>query len=474
MNYGDQDFNLKGTWLDKEKDSSSKSKNPGDNPDFMKEKKYEMDSKMQKNLLNDLYGFKSHKPVVSGKVPKSISSTKKTTVGGAGGGNADIVSAMAARLTKLEALCNAQRMEIKEKAEIIEKFEKENKLLKAACSEDSQARFEAINTENKRLKKQAQEMENFLADYGLKWVGTEGSEQNKGDFNKEAAMRDIEVDQSVYRCNLPQEIDMVIMERRVQELNILIESDGPRVVKEKGGIHKFKKHEDIPITFFKNGLLMKGFPFRPYSSKQAQSILSDILEGYFPYDLKSSYPDGVPLKVINQTGEMYVKSEYVGDQSKMRDLSSLQKSGNDPISKDDFLKKLPANVIKGGKIIPVREEIAKKFEDSSNAKNPASQQSEGVIEVDTHATSKGMDEDKIATLRVRTENNKRVLIIKLLEDDTIATLKKYTDDHCESALKNYEIWTTFPRKKYDPTGSETLKDLDLVPNAALILRPAAP
>lgn len=32
----------------------------------------------------------------------------------------------------------------------------------------------------------------------------------------------------------------------------------------------FKAHDDVPIFFFANGLMIKGFPFYPYYAKQAQ------------------------------------------------------------------------------------------------------------------------------------------------------------------------------------------------------------
>jgi len=34
-------------------------------------------------------------------------------------------------------------------------------------------------------------------------------------------------------------------------------------------------------------------------------VLSDILDGYFPYDLKTKYPNGVPLKPIDMCDEVY-------------------------------------------------------------------------------------------------------------------------------------------------------------------------
>ena len=71
------------------------------------------------------------------------------------------------------------------------------------------------------------------------------------------------------------------------------------------GMKGFQHLAEVPIFFFANGLMIKGMPFYPYYSKQAQSVLSDILDGYFPYDLKVKYPDGVPLKPIDMADDTY-------------------------------------------------------------------------------------------------------------------------------------------------------------------------
>ena len=105
-----------------------------------------------------------------------------------------------------------------------------------------------------------------------------------------------------YRNNLPPEIDTEILTRRIEELNFIAEKN--RVVN-KGGVHRIEHHDELRIWFFKNGLVMKGFPFYPYHAKEAQSVLSDILDGYFPYDLKKKYPEGVPLLPVDNTDEVY-------------------------------------------------------------------------------------------------------------------------------------------------------------------------
>ena len=72
------------------------------------------------------------------------------------------------------------------------------------------------------------------------------------------------------------------------------------------GQHQFVSLLEVNIFFYKNGIMIDGFPFSPYHAKEAQSMLSDILDGYFPFDLKTKYPEGVPLKPVDLTDEMYI------------------------------------------------------------------------------------------------------------------------------------------------------------------------
>jgi len=51
-------------------------------------------------------------------------------------------------------------------------------------------------------------------------------------------------------------------------------------------MHKFKKRDPLPIAFFSDGIIIRSFPFYKYSSREAQMILEDILEGYFPSVLR--------------------------------------------------------------------------------------------------------------------------------------------------------------------------------------------
>ena len=265
-------------------------------------------------------------------------------------------------------------------------------------------------------------------------------------------MQDLPNEQLLYRYKLPNEIDIAVIERRIQELNIIADKDAARWVAQ-GGIHRFKAPESVCITFFKNGLVLQGSPFKPYSSNEAQSMLSDILDGYFPYDLKKKYPDGVPLRCVDKTSEMFKAS------GQMQGL-------NDPslglLNKDQFLAQLPESVIRGGDIIPIREDIAKIF---GNEKI-------GTVKVETHVDLliKNTPEFKdVTTLRIKTETGKRNLIILLMFTDTLEALKPYLDKNREGKGK-YELRSTFPAKVFDFSETKTLQQLELVPNFALALR----
>ena len=75
-------------------------------------------------------------------------------------------------------------------------------------------------------------------------------------------------------------------------------------------VHKFRQAEPLPIGFYGNGIAIKGFKFNPYTSKESLRILSDILDGYFPYILKNKYPNGVFIKVLD-----YIEKKYEDDDS---------------------------------------------------------------------------------------------------------------------------------------------------------------
>ena len=58
--------------------------------------------------------------------------------------------------------------------------------------------------------------------------------------------------------------------------------------------------EPVPLTLYKNGFLMFSGPFRPYSDPTAQMCMRDLMDGYFPWELRERFPNGIPFALRDQ------------------------------------------------------------------------------------------------------------------------------------------------------------------------------
>ena len=102
----------------------------------------------------------------------------------------DLLSSMAQRLSKLEAMNAALKNELREKNNHIVALEEDNRQLTMAASEDSIDQIAQLIVERDRYKQQVEEMTKFLQDYGLKWVGGEGG-QREGSFDSKAITEEL-------------------------------------------------------------------------------------------------------------------------------------------------------------------------------------------------------------------------------------------------------------------------------------------
>ena len=198
-----------------------------------------------------------------------------------------------------------------------------------------------------------------------------------------------------------------------------------------------------------------------------QSVLSDILDGYFPYDLKKKYPQGVPLKPVDMVDETY--NNQLRQDPRFKQLSDLD--GLNPLTKQEFLNQFPKQIVKNGNIIPIREELEKKFQETGGIIDVKKLNSNEPIEVETHVNSAQVEASQVVSLRVRTETGVRNVIIKMLVTDTIKQVYDYVTPYIESADGTFfELRTNFPNKAYQKQETKTLKELGLAPSSALIIR----
>lgn len=129
--------------------------------------------------------------------------------------------------------------------------------------------------------------------------------------------------------------------------------------------------------------------------------MSDILDGYFPYDLKDKYPNGVPLKPVDMCDEVYNSHTKVSSE-KAKCLADYEKP-DEPMSKKKFLDQFPETVIRNGEVVKIREDLEKRFGETQkidvnklNSKEP--------IVPKTHVAE---GTEGAVRLRVRTENGGR-------------------------------------------------------------------
>ncbi|XP_011685249.1 PREDICTED: uncharacterized protein LOC105448420 [Wasmannia auropunctata] len=135
------------------------------------------------------------------------------------------------------------------------------------------------------------EIEKFLADYGLIWVGDSKNATNvNGGSNN-----------YINACyeQLIANIDQLNLAAGKGEVHIHHN--------EKGGGATFKTLSCLALKIYKNGMRVNGGPLRSYDDPTAISFIRDILDGYFPSELQQEYPDGVPFMIEDHRTELHIE-----------------------------------------------------------------------------------------------------------------------------------------------------------------------
>ncbi|XP_036146420.1 uncharacterized protein LOC114254278 [Monomorium pharaonis] len=190
------------------------------------------------------------------------------------------------------------------------------------------------------LEHKISEMEKFLADYGLMWVG-----DSKNAINVDGSNNYI----NTYYEQLVANINQLNLTAGKGEVHIHHN--------EKGGGATFKTPSCMILKFYKNGMSINEGPLRSYNNPTVISFIRDILDGYFPSELQQEYPDGVPFMIEDCRTELHVDDSAsfpgqgyrLGKQSPVDNLlSATRKSTNvrprsraNPLSKDNTSENIP-------------------------------------------------------------------------------------------------------------------------------------
>jgi len=292
-------------------------------------------------------------------------------------------------------------------------------------------------------------------------------------------------------------------------------------------IRRLKPHDAVQLEVFRNGLRLGDSKFQSFSDDLAKQIIRDLLDGYFPYELKARYPEGVPLKVLDRTsddfalpfqafrgnGQRLVHDSVQSAQNDkssssssifsaqhapgstqhniIHDMKSLKEDNLNPnrkIEKNAFLNKLPKSVIKSGKIITIREDIEALLQGKTTdrmchqiqtpavrlvrASRPSSAKHDSAddfkVKVDNKAAGDNKAEGETTRIQVRSEEGKRWFLVMKV-DDTLRTLRQKIRTDKMTRLTSFDICTAFPDLLILSNNSQTLLEAGLL-NAVIHLK----
>ncbi|KAJ8603478.1 hypothetical protein CTAYLR_005121 [Chrysophaeum taylorii] len=317
-----------------------------------------------------------------------------------------IVTQMAARLRRVERAMQALRAEVAVKERRVFELEAENARLREGL-------VVRRGEELERLRQQVRDTEAFLGDYGLAWVGQ-------------------------------QEVDVARFLASLRDLTARVGMCGSKQIARVGRVASFETRETEKITVYRDGFMLRAGPFRPFSGDSARAFVRDVLDGYFPAEFKSAYPDGVPFDVVDETGEAYTSGKALGP------------------TPDAFLAKLPKSVVdKRGRILEVRDGVRKRLEKKENRRPRRDA-----------ATTQDPAPHNVAAIQVRDDDGKRMLL-SMRVDDTVGDLRAEIDKNrlvTPGLFPSYEIRTAFPSRRVYDDPQVTLKDAGLAPTATVFLR----
>ncbi|KAJ3598332.1 hypothetical protein NHX12_001843 [Muraenolepis orangiensis] len=267
----------------------------------------------------------------------------------------ELMSSMMQRLTQLEVKVKlqAQEMDLKEKK--ITLLERKLKLPDVGDRED-------LVRKCQRLQTQVTEMEHFLADYGLVWVGDGGTSDAALQLEKaEREQTPPSSDRTMWQPGFQVNFDLVVW--NIRQLN-LVAGEGECVVQATAVGAQLAIRETVPLRLYSNGIVMFEGPFRSHQEPSTQWCLQNLMDGYFPSELQERFPDGVPFEVHDHRHEEFTTrtlwSQLPGTGLTVGAVNNTTSTvPGRKLTMDQFLNRLPKAVVKAETIGHLRKYLDK-------------------------------------------------------------------------------------------------------------------
>lgn len=309
-------------------------------------------------------------------------------------------------------------------------------------------------------------------------------------------------------------VDVEKLLASIAELNAVAGDGKSSVVVGAGGERRLEPRRAKTLTLFRDGFVVDDAPrtFRAFAtSTRNRSYVRDLADGFFPYEYKEAYPEGVPFKLLDRSHESgappgHAFVAFTGNRARLdgkrgedktrvvqktSSVTDVTETEGEKKKDTAFLEKLPRVVVRDGAVVRVREGVGAAMRGAGGA--PARTQT--VLEttvargcfralLEAEGCSNGVDaardddavrardaETCVSTLRVKGMDGQKMYIVKLAGDDTVGKLRRYLRSAGAGDDDNFEIRNAYPPRTF-ADDALTLRDAGLVPNATLLLRPA--
>uniref|UniRef100_A0A670Y6U2 UBX domain protein 11 n=1 Tax=Pseudonaja textilis TaxID=8673 RepID=A0A670Y6U2_PSETE len=205
-----------------------------------------------------------------------------------------------------------------------------------------------------------------------------------------------------------------------------------------------------------------------------QHCLQDIMDGFFPSELQSRYPNGVPFQVTDRRDVSFQERKLPGYFPGYGQAVGRSKPSGPKLTMEQFLNKLPKSLVRDGQVIDIREDLKKTlqvrccliFHEVVLVETPSLTALRKRLEGKQKTECSGTN---ISTLRIKSEDGEKTYIVKMSFTETIGDLRQHLAQNRGEALQPYEILSTFPLQVYN-NDAASLEECGLVPNAFLLLR----
>ncbi|KAI5139810.1 Ubx Domain-Containing Protein 11 [Manis pentadactyla] len=391
--------------------------------------------------------------------------------------DSELVATMTRKMRDLEQQVKAQTDELLSKDRKIRALEELVQTLQKHRSEVTQQRQQELETMCTKLRRQVEQMERFLGDYGLLWVGEPVDEEDGDGSGPEDSTRDRMTAKKFWKPGdslVPPEVDFDRLLASLKDLSELVVDSDTQVTPVPSVL------EPIPLKLYQNGIMMFDGPFRPFHDPSTQRCLRDILDGFFPSELQWLYPDGVPFKISDLRNQVYLENgldlfpgegRVVGRQI-CKPLDKMEHGGSRMTAKK-FLNRLPKCVIQQGEVIDIRRPIW----DTLQSCCPWSARiQEIMVETPALAAERERNQEspespapQLSMLRIKSENGEQVFLLMMRPEDTVGDMRTLLAQARAMDATTFEIFSTFPPTVYQ-NDALTLQAAGLVPNATLLLR----